>query len=169
MSGAPNLTKIGAGSDEWRTPPDLFARLNRTFQFDYDAFASPENALCAQYSTVEGTFNKHSPYGIGRGGEDGLIYSWMGHRVWMNPPYSRGFIERAMQKAADERQSAELIVALIPANTDTRWWHDVVVPNASHIEFLRGRVRFLRPDGTPGDAPPNGSALVYYFPDWRSR
>lgn len=176
MSGANDVTTVGSGNDEWRTPPELFGRLNGTFQFDYDAFASRENALCDRYSTLEGTFRTLYAEGRSRVLErvdeslaDGLTYAWGGQRVFMNPPYSRGFIEKAMTKAAAERNHAEVIVALIPANTDTRWWHDLVLPNASYIEFLRGRVRFLRPDGTPGDAPPNGSALACFFPDWRSK
>lgn len=169
MSGANDRTGVGNGSDEWQTPRDLFERLNDTFRFDYDPFASDANHLTTIYSTIEGSYWTTGHRMDGEAGtQDGLTFPWEGMRVFMNPPYSRGFIEKALRKAADERTRCDLIVALIPANTDTRWWHDIVGPNASHIELLRGRVRFIDPaTGCPGGSPPGGSALVYYFPDWR--
>lgn len=92
---ANDRTSVGAGSGDWQTPPDLFARLNRTFQFGYDAFASHGNALCRTYSTVEGTWRTTYDQ-LGHGPEylpeqidslDGLRQDWSGRRVFGNPPY----------------------------------------------------------------------------------
>jgi hypothetical protein len=176
MSNATHLTTVGAGTGEWRTPPDLFARLNERFQFTYDAFASHENALCDKYSTIAGTFRKYpGAYAHERGtlagveeidSLDGLHQDWDRRRVWMNPPYGRGILAQAMEKAAASRNSASIIVALIPANTDTGWWHEHVKPYAT-VHFLQKRVKFIDPvTGEPGGSPPGGSAIAVYYPDW---
>lgn len=170
MSNATHLTAVGTGPDNWQTPPDLFARLNRTFQFDFDAFASAENHLCNEWSAIGGTWALNIWNQPVRTDErDGLAYPWENRRVWMNPPYGRGILADAMKKAASERNNAQLIVAIIPANTDTAWWHDYVAGAASHIEFMRRRVKFIDPaTGQEAGSPPGGSALAFYFPDWRA-
>ena len=71
-----------------------------------------------------------------------------------------------MAKAASERDSATLIVALIPTNTDTGWWHEYVKPYAQ-VHLLRGRLQFLDPEtGKPGGSPPGGSAVAVYYPEF---
>lgn len=339
MTVAQDKTGVGAGSMEWQTPPELFAWLNRRFQFDYDAFAGHENALCDLYSTVEGTYNKTLPtddaedseclscgarnvdlrslptlstsslipergmgsiagagiatapmhesvsgdgeptlwsgrgcsaksdatrnqiegepgsglhplstttsavtlYTHGRGsygtpllptgeavhtaasqaaplntitsspspmnpaqercrgtssphassaleasesdpsenglpqkssnecrhiwktnGSDGLTNSWVGRRVWINPPYSRGLIDQCIEKAYNERNNAQIIVALIPASTETQWFQKFILPHC-HIEWLPRRVRFIDPaTGQPGQSPPSGSVVAIF-------
>lgn len=208
MSNATHLTSVGSGPGNWRTPPDLHEKLNRVFQFDYDAFADHENALCKTYSTVDGTFRERrseqpwpelvlSPEPPRIWHEqidslDGLRQDWDRRRVWMNPPYNeeenpcnptnckkkrcerRGYcideyvpgLNDFMEKAASERDSATLIVALIPANTDTGWWHEYVKPYAQ-VHYLRGRVQFIDPEtGNPGGSPPGGSAVAVYYPEF---
>lgn len=170
---ANDRTGVGAGTGEWQTPPALFRRLNETFAFTYDAFASHGNHLRGLYSTAEGTWLSGfvvegavqiPPRKAGDG--DGLTYPWEAQRVFMNPPYTRGFIERAMAKAAAERDSAALIVALIPAATDTRWFHESVLPFA-WVEFLPKRVRFVNPEtGEEGASPPGGHCIVVYRKTW---
>lgn len=169
---ANDRTGVGSGSAEWQTPPELFARLHRRFQFDYDAFASHENHLLPTYSTVDGTFERRGPchcsepkwcssYGY-MGDADGLAFDWTDRRVWMNPPYSRGLIEKAVAKAAGERHNAAIIVALIPASTDTRWFQQYLLPYA-HIDWLPKRVRFIDPaTGEPGASPPSGSVIAVF-------
>lgn len=165
---ANHLTGVGSGKPDWQTPPSLFKALNRTFRFDYDAFASHENALCLTYSTEEGTYRK------GGGVEmlteidslDGLRQDWDSRRVFMNPPYRRGFLEQALMKAVVSQQDAALIAALIPASTDTTWWHRWVKPYAE-VHFIPRRVRFIDPaTGLPGQSPPGGSAIAIYYPEW---
>ncbi len=163
---ANDRTGVGAGSAEWQTPPELFERLHRRFKFDYDAFASHENALLPLYSTVKGTF--YGPLAVPAlpfTDCHGLQLDWAGRRVFMNPPYSRGFIEQAVQKAAGERFTAEIIVALLPASTDTRWFQQYVLPFA-HIDWLPKRVRFIDPEtGEPGTSPPGGSIIATFKTD----
>lgn len=111
---------------DWPTPRDTFATLHREFDFTVDACASPDNACIPRYWTE---------------GDEGLMQPWHGERVWMNPPYGRQ-LGRWMEKAWTEAEVAELIVALVPSRTDTRWWHDYAM-RASEIRFVAGRLRFM--------------------------
>lgn len=115
---------MSSKSDEWTTPIELFDELHNRFIFDLDAAASDENHLCDRYYTKE---------------TDGLRQSWEWRRCFVNPPYSQ--IARWAEKFQEESSRARLIVALIPARTDTRWWHKYIV-EADKIVFLRGRLKF---------------------------
>lgn len=95
-------------SDDWSTPQELFDLLDARFQFTLDPCASPDNAKCVLYYTPE---------------NDGLAASWYRHRVFMNPPYGRQ-IGAWVKKAYDEAQAGALVVCLLPARVDTKWWHD---------------------------------------------
>ena len=168
---ANDRTGVGSGSAEWRTPPSLFEALNRRYEFDYDAFASHENALRERYSTVDGTFGfsyaAEGQYPQKLSALNGLDYPWLGLRVYMNSPYSRGLIEQCIEKAWSERNNAAIIVALIPAATETRWFQEWILPYC-HIDFLRPRVRFIDPEtGKPGGSPPSGSVIAVFKNDWK--
>ena len=176
---ANDKTGVGAGPGDWKTPRDLFARMNRRWAFDFDAFASHENALCRTYSTVDGTFREgclygtEHPDGICPGytqidSLDGLRQDWDARRVFLNPPYSRGLIGAAVEKCAASRNDAYMISALIPDARDTSWWRSFVKPYAQ--DFPIGRVRFINPvTGEPGASPPGGIAVVVWTPDWMDR
>lgn len=83
--------------------------------------------------------------------QDGLARSWAGQRVYCNPPYGRR-IGRWLAKAPE----ASLAVFLVPARTDTAWWHDYAM-NATEIRFIRGRLSF----NGKGRAPFPSVILVY--------
>jgi site-specific DNA-methyltransferase (adenine-specific) len=120
---------LPAESVEWGTPKDLFDILNAEFAFTLDVAASDENAKCKRYFTKE---------------QNGLIQSWAGERCFMNPPYGRA-IKMWVSKAWREvkkNEGAELVVGLLPARTDTKWFHDYVLDRAE-IRFIKGRVRFV--------------------------
>lgn len=128
-------------SGEWATPCDLFARYDAEFHFDLDVCATPENAKCARYFTKE---------------VDGLAQEWRG-TCWMNPPYGRQ-IGKWIKKAYESAQNGATVVCLIPARTDTAWWHDYVMRGA--ITFLRGRVYFQR-NGARSAAPFPSAVVVF--------
>lgn len=166
MSANNHLTTVGTGRGDWQTPPDLWVRMNARWQFDYDAFASHENALCRHYSTPEGTFVKCDPDIASS--MDGLALPWMNRRVFLNPPYSRGFIGAAAEKSERERNSADIIVGLFPENRDTSWWRSFIKNKATVYSI--GRVRYIDPaTGEPGGSPPGGSAIVVWLPEWLDR
>jgi site-specific DNA-methyltransferase (adenine-specific) len=126
---------------EWGTPQELFDGLSAELgPFTLDVAASTELHLCEHYFTK---------------GDDGLSRPWFG-RVWCNPPYGRS-IRAWIEKATREihRGRSELVCMLLPARTDTRWFHDlvmlpVVLGGPSEVRFLRGRLRFV---GASAGAP----------------
>jgi phage N-6-adenine-methyltransferase len=128
-------------SCEWATPPEFFAALAARFGgFDLDPCATAENAKCPRFFTRS---------------DNGLRQPWTG-KVYCNPPYGRQ-IAAWLRKAWEAAQTtAELVVCLVPARTDTAWWHEWAT--RGEIEFLRGRLRF---GGAPSGAP-FPSALVVF-------
>jgi phage N-6-adenine-methyltransferase len=162
MSPSNAKTGVGSGSGDWRTPPELFKVLQDRFRFDYDGFADHDNALLPTYSTLEGTFRKHDcgPQQIDT--LDGLHAEWLNRRVFLNPPYSRGDIGPIVASAHARARDASLVVALLSAATDTKWFHDHIV-DVADVTFLRRRVRFINPDTrVPGTSPPGGSMIVVW-------
>lgn len=110
-------------SSEWATPDDFFEKVQKAYKLDIDVCASRENAKLARYWDKD---------------EDGLSKEWEGIRAWMNPPYGRE-IGKWIEKAATG--GASIVVALLPARTDTRWFHQFVQGKAQ-ITFIKGRLKF---------------------------
>src|SRR3972149_6094294 len=119
---------------DWATPWDLFLKLHSEFYFTLDVCATKENAKCGKYYTP-------SIYG--------LEQSWQGERCWINPPYGREI--RAWTKKAFEESAHKkgFVVGLLPARTDTFWFHEYVY-GCAQIRFLKGRVKF---EGAVHSAP----------------
>ena len=124
---------------EWETPQDLFDELNRAYDFEIDVCATVENAKCKRFFTRA---------------EDGLKQEWRG-RCWMNPPYGRD-IGKWMRKAYESAIGGAVVVCLVPARTDTAWWHDYAMKG--RITFLRGRLKF----GGQNNSAPFPSAIVVF-------
>jgi len=136
-----NKGMFSSGSCEWETPQAFFDTVNGLYHFDLDVCASHSNAKCKRYFTKE---------------EDGLLQTWNGV-CWMNPPYGRE-ISRWVQKAYESALNpGTVVVCLLPARTDTRWWHDYVMTYAQNVEFIKGRLQF----SGRGQAP-FPSALVVF-------
>ena len=133
-----------SGKDDWQTPPDLFEKLNKHFNFECDVAASHENRLCNKYFTEE--------------------HSCLGKSNWtamnfMNPPYGRAikdFVEKAYQQYTDKGHAT---VALLPVRTGTKWFHEYVY-NKADILFLKGRLYFYDSEGRLPNAAPFESMLV---------
>lgn len=130
-----------SATDEWATPQDFFDRLNSEFHFTLDVCATPENAKCARYFTRA---------------QDGLKQDWTGETVWCNPPYGR-VIGNWVRRCCEFSAGGGIAVMLVPARTDTRWFHDWVYGKAE-IRFVRGRLKFG--DGA-NSAPFPSMVLVY--------
>ena len=115
--------------DDWETPQALFEELDARWRFTLDPCSTHENAKCARHFTAE---------------EDGLAQSWEGETVFCNPPYGRE-IGKWVRKCAEESRHAK-VVMLIPARTDTAYFHDYIYGKA-RVTFLRGRLKFERGGG----------------------
>ena len=126
---------MSSNTDEWATPQWLFDELNRIYHFTLDPCSTDENAKCKYHFTEK---------------EDGLKKSWDCERIFMNPPYGREigkWVEKCYINSRNDANHVKL--ALLPARTDTKWFHDYIYGKAK-IYFIRGRLKFN--DGK-GSAP----------------
>ena len=133
---------LSSKTDLWETPQNLFDELNREFNFTLDVCAIPENAKCKEYYTPQ---------------VDGLSQPWFGS-VWCNPPYGRTiglWVRRGFLAA--KTGNAKTVVMLLPARTDTKWFHDYIY-NHAEIRFLRGRLKF----GDSKNSAPFPSMIVIF-------
>lgn len=121
-----NRALLTSTTPEWATPADFFQELDREFRFDLDPCATKDNAKCADYFTKE---------------QDGLAQDWGGRRVFCNPPYGRE-LPRWVRKCYEESRKGALVVMLIPARTDTAYFHDYIYHKAKEVRFIRGRLHF---------------------------
>lgn len=142
-----NPALLSSASVEWYTPWDFFNEVSEEHgPFDLDPCCTEENRKAKKFFTKE---------------TDGLAHPWFG-RVWMNPPYGR-VIGAWMRKAWEESQRGCKVVCLVPARTDTSWWHDFAMKG--EIKFIRGRLKF----GGCKNSAPFPCALVIFNPvteDW---
>jgi hypothetical protein len=102
-----------------RTPSGFFNQLDEEFHFDFDPCPLKDNPDF-----------------------DGLLIDW-GKRCYINPPYGkaiRGWLEKALLEI--QKGNTELAVFLLPSYTDVKWFHEVLLPKAYEIRFLKGRLKF---------------------------
>ena len=133
----------------WATPRMLFDELNEQYCFGLDAAALSTSTLVLK--------NWYGPDHPDENKRDALNRSWVddtpNKTVWLNPPYGR-LIGQFLKKANEEAVKGAIVVCLIPARTDTRWFHDYCLNH--RIEFIRGRLKF----GNATNSAPFPSALV---------
>ena len=128
-------------TNEWATPRNVFDELNDEFNFKLDPCATKENAKTDKFFTIE---------------DDGLSQEWT-ETTFMNPPYGRE-IKKWVKKAYDESLKGTVVVCLIPARTDTSYWHDYIFEKACEVRFVKGRIKF----GDSNQGAPFPSAVVIF-------
>lgn len=132
----------------WETPHDLFDKLDSEFHFDIDVCALPDNAKCDRFYTPD---------------QDGLSQPWLGV-CWCNPPYGRQ-ISQWVRRAFFASISGSTVVMLLPARTDTKWFHDYIYERCNvQIRFLRGRLKFMAGGVQTGRAPFPSMIVVFRPP-----
>jgi phage N-6-adenine-methyltransferase len=121
-----NKSMFSSKKDDWRTPLDLFKKLDSEFHFDLDVCATRKNSLCRQYM------------------KQCLLDGWPKRfRAFMNPPYGRyigDFVGKACREA--ERHPGSFVVCLLPSRTDTKWFHQFCLNGRAKIRFIKGRLKF---------------------------
>lgn len=130
-------------TDLWATPQDFFDELNKEFNFTLDPCATSDNAKCSKYFTIN---------------EDGLKQDWQGHTVFCNPPYGRAIKDWVRKCYEESLKPNTTVVMLIPARTDTSYFHDYIYQKAKEIRFVRGRLKF----GDAKNSAPFPSMVVVF-------
>ena len=135
---------------EWETPRSFFDDLNKKYSFTLDPCCTEENRKCEKFFTKK---------------ENGLYQSWVGETVFVNPPYGREigkWMAKCYQEISRPEDPAKLVVALIPARTDTRYFHSYIYHKASMV-FIKGRLKFEL-NGKPMGPAPFPSMLAIWEP-----
>jgi site-specific DNA-methyltransferase (adenine-specific) len=143
-----NQALFTSESENWSTPQDLFDSLNYIFNFTLDPCADPSNTKCKKYFTKE---------------INGLSKDWGGHKVFCNPLYGRDNTGLWIKKCYEEsKKPGTIVVALVPARTDTKWFHEYIYPSHAQIFFIKGRMKF----GGSKNAAPFPSMIVIFGMHW---
>jgi phage N-6-adenine-methyltransferase len=131
--------------DMWRTPDEIFKPLHDEFRFTLDPCCEIGTSKCLQFFTPD---------------DDGLKQHWAFQRVFCNPPYSRGNIDKWVEKCYYESEfNGALVVALLPVSTSSKWFHNYIWKVAD-IRFIKGRVKFVGAESTA----PFSSMIVIWHP-----
>lgn len=155
---APIAVLFASKHQDYETPASLFAALNAEFGFTVDVAAAAHNAKCSAFFSRD---------------DNALMQTWTGV-CFLNPPFGddhgpasqteRGRIFGSwLRKAAESAQDGATVVALIPARTDTHWFHDWVLPYAE-LRFVRGRQCFPRPGTAKAKSATFPSLIAVYRP-----
>lgn len=137
-----NKVIFSSNTGDWETPKEIFLMLDNEFHFNLDPCASDKNHKCEKFYTEE---------------IDGLKQDWQGHVVFCNPPYGRTISNWVKKCYEESRKPNTKIVLLIPARTDTAYFHDYIY-NKAEIRFIRGRLKF----GNAKNGAPFPSMVVVF-------
>ena len=130
-------------TNDWSTPQDFYDELNNEFGFTLDPCADEYNHKCNKYFTE---------------GDDGLLQDWGGEIVFCNPPYGKVIKDWVRKAYIEGCKPNTTVVLLIPARTDTQYFHDYIYHEAKEIRFIKGRLKF----GDSKNAAPFPSMVVVY-------
>lgn len=135
-------TKVmfSSNNKEWETPDDFYEAIDSVCHFNLDVCASRENAKCETFYTKE---------------DDGLSKRWVG-TCWMNPPYGREVTKWVEKACLEGQRRGTRVICLLPARTDTRWWHEHA--SKGRRIYMRGRLKF----GGMSNSAPFPSVLVVF-------
>lgn len=140
-----NELMFSSKTDLWSTPWNFFDKLNDEFHFTLDPCSTHENAKCYKHFTIE---------------EDGLLQDWGNEVVFCNPPYGRQIKDWVKKAYEESRKDNTTVVMLIPARTDTIYFHEYIYHKAE-IRFIKGRLKF----GDAKNAAPFPSMVVIFGRD----
>ena len=130
-------------TDLWSTPQDFFDKLNEEFNFTLDPCATDSNHKCGKYFTID---------------DDGLKQNWEGYIVFCNPPYGRKIYKWVEKCYNESKKPNTFVVMLIPARTDTIYFHEFIYHKAKDIRFIKGRLKF---GGSKNSAPFPSMVVIF--------
>ena len=138
-----NKLMFSSKDQTWATPQSFFDKLNKEFQFTLDPCCTHETAKCKKHYTVL---------------ENGLTQDWSGEIVFVNPPYGREIYNWVKKCSEESKKENTNVVMLIPARTDTKYFHEFIYKKASEIRFIKGRLKF----GNSKNSAPFPSMVVVF-------
>lgn len=142
------LITVCTGNNEWYTPAEYIEAARRVMGgIDLDPASC---AIANEVVRADKFFSLE---------EDGLKKDWSG-RIWLNPPYSRELIGKFVDKLL--ASDFEAAIVLTDAATETSWFSKLA-QKAAVICFATRRIKFLRPDGSPGNGNPTRGSAFFYF------
>lgn len=137
-----NKALFSSNTDQWATVQEFYDELNKEFNFNLDPCADDHNHKCERYFTRE---------------QNGLLQDWEGSNVFCNPPYGREIGKWVQKSFKESKKPNTLVVMLIPARTDTKWFHEYIY-NKAEVRFLKGRLKF----GDSKNSAPFPSMIVIF-------
>lgn len=141
------LVTLNTGCEEWYTPEQYIEAARKVMGvIDLD----PASSAIAQQTVKAAKYFTRA--------DNGLQYEWAG-RIWLNPPYSRGLLDKFVDKLL--ASTFEAAIVLTDSSTETGWFSRLAT-RAQMICFSTKRIKFLRPNGTQGGSPTRGSAFFYF-------
>lgn len=152
-------------NDEWQTPQALFDKLNDEFNFDVDVAASEKNSKCNRFiDQYLDALDREYGWNIYSVTQGSLNHKTTG-RCWMNPPYSRGNIDKFVKKAFEESQKGCTVVGLVKFDPSVSWFKKWIYGKAHEVRMCYKRVRFINPDtGKQAGNPTFPSAIIVWKP-----
>jgi len=140
---------VSSDRQDWGTPRAFmaFLEIEKGWKPNLDAAASIRNTKAPHFYSKT---------------DDGLSKAWYGN-VWLNPPFGTE-IGSWMKKCSEEIKNdlVKSIFVLVPARTDTKWFHEIVMPSAYLVYLIKGRFNFRFDEATPGANAPFPSMLIVY-------
>jgi len=135
-------TMLSSEDMDWEIPQEFFDKLDSEFHFTLDPCATKETAKCDKFYTKK---------------DNGLLQNWADEIIFCNPPYGSA-IKHWVKKCHDEaRKPSTKIVMLMPARTDTIYFHEYIYHKAE-IRFIKGRLKF----GNSKNSAPFPSMIVIF-------
>ena len=164
---------FSSNKEDWETPQDFFDELNKEFDFNVDVCADKTNYKCPYFldketDALEWTWTYCHLASEGKLGDGTPVRTWIGlaSRAWCNPPYNRS-TGKWVAKAVEEvnKGNAKVVVMLLPARTDTKYFHQYIWDNEKHrprpgveVRFIKGRLKF---GGAKNSAPFPSMVVIF--------
>ena len=120
-------------NDNWRTPRVIYEALDQEFHFDFDPCPSDPSF-------------------------DGLKVDW-GQSNFVNPPYSQ--TTKWCEKALIESHKGKIVVMILRLDASTRWFRDIVLPNAE-VRLFFDRIWFVNPSTGKASRSDHASILAIF-------